>query len=39
MGYTPSYENKINIHVAGAYGDREATAKRWIKSWQRLSDA
>ena len=39
MGYTPSFENKINIHVAGAYGDREATAKRWIKSWQRLSDA
>jgi len=39
MGYDPSFENKINIHVAGAYGDREATAKRWIKSWQRLSDA
>ena len=39
MGYEPSFENKINIHVAGAYGDREATAKRWIKSWQRLSDA
>lgn len=39
MGYTPSFENKINIHVAGAYGDREATAKRWIKSWHRLSDS
>ena len=39
MGYAPSFENKINIHVAGAYGDREATAKRWIKTWQRLSDA
>ena len=38
MGFEPSFENKINIHVAGAYGDREATAKRWIKSWQRLSD-
>ena len=37
MGFEPSFENKINIHVAGAYGDREATAKRWIKSWQRLS--
>ena len=39
MGYEPSFHNKINIHVAGAYGDREATAKRWIKSWQRLSDS
>jgi len=39
MGYDPSFHNKINIHVAGAYGDREATAKRWIKSWQRLSDS
>jgi UV DNA damage endonuclease len=39
MGYEPSFHNKINIHVAGAYGDREATAKRWIKTWQRLSDS
>ena len=37
MGYAPSFENKINIHIAGAYGDREATAKRWISSWHRLS--
>jgi len=39
MGYEPSFENKINIHVAGVYGDREATAKRWIKTWRRLSDS
>ena len=39
MGYTPSFENKINIHVAGVYGDREATAKRWIRAWYRLSDS
>ena len=39
MGYAPSFENKINIHVAGVYGDREATAKRWIKTWRRLSDS
>jgi len=38
MGYEPSFENKINIHVAGAYGDHAGTAKRWIKNWHRLSD-
>lgn len=38
MGFAPSFENKINIHVGGAYGDHEATAKRWIKNWHRLSD-
>ena len=37
MGYEPSYENKINIHVAGAYGDREATAKRWVNAYDLLS--
>ena len=38
MGYEPSFENKINIHVGGAYGDHAATAKRWIKTYHRLSD-
>tara|TARA_R110000782_G_scaffold43216_2_gene97659 strand:+ start:1626 stop:2678 length:1053 start_codon:yes stop_codon:yes gene_type:complete len=38
LGYTPSYDNKINIHIAGAYGDRESTAKRWINGYNRLSD-
>ena len=38
MGFEPSFENKINIHVGGAYGDHAATAKRWIKNWHRLSD-
>lgn len=38
MGYKPSFENKINIHVGGAYGDHDSTAKRWIKNWHRLSD-
>jgi len=38
MGYEPSFENKINIHVGGAYGNHEATAIRWIKNWHRLSD-
>ena len=39
MGYEPSFENKINIHVGGAYGNHEATAIRWIKNWHRLSDS
>ena len=39
MGYDPSFENKINIHIGGAYGGQyEATAERWIGAWNRLSD-
>ena len=39
MGFEPSFENKINIHVGGAYGGQfEETAKRWITGWHRLSD-
>jgi len=38
MGYTPSYDNAINIHMGGAYGDHDSTAKRWITAWHRLSD-
>ncbi len=39
MGFEPSFENKINIHVGGAYGGQfEETAKRWIAGWHRLSD-
>jgi len=38
MGFAPSYENKINIHVGGVYGDPEGTAYTWMKNWERLSD-
>jgi|TARA_R110002110_G_scaffold136874_1_gene321874 UV DNA damage endonuclease len=39
MGFDPSYENKINIHVGGSYGgDFEGTSARWIAGWHRLSD-
>jgi UV DNA damage endonuclease len=39
MGFEPSFENKINIHVGGAYGGQyKETAERWIAGWHRLSD-
>ena len=39
MGFEPSHENKINIHIGGAYGNHEGTAVRWIEGYNRLSDA
>jgi len=38
MGFEPSFENKINIHIGGMYGDAQATANRWINAWMTLSD-
>jgi len=37
MGLPESHESKINIHVGGVYGDFEATAKRWVEGFRRLS--
>jgi len=39
MGFAPSFENKINIHIGSAYGDKPATLQRWLHNWDRLSDA
>ena len=36
IGLTISPYNKINIHVGGAYGDKEAALKRWIENYNKL---
>ena len=38
MGYDPSPYNKINIHVGGAYGDKESTLKRFCDNFELLND-
>ena len=37
MGYPPSHENKVNIHIGGVYGDKEATLQRFVANFRRLS--
>ncbi len=37
MGLTPSHWNKINIHVGGTYGDKEATLIRFAQNFNLLS--
>ena len=37
IGLTISPYNKINIHVGGAYGDKQATLKRWVKNYNKLN--
>jgi UV DNA damage endonuclease len=39
MGFVPSFENKINIHIGATYNDKDATIARWLKNWDRLSDS
>lgn len=36
MGYDPSPYNKINIHVGGAYDDKEETLERFCKNFELL---
>ena len=38
MGFAPSFDNLINIHVGATYGDKATTVARWLKIWDRLSD-
>jgi UV DNA damage endonuclease len=39
MGFEPSFWNQINIHIGGAYGNKEAAMKQWISSWEKLSES
>ena len=39
MGFAPSFENKINIHVGATYNDKPATIARWLHNYDRLSDS
>ena len=36
FGFEPSNYNKINIHVGGAYGDKESTLTRFCKNFELL---
>ena len=39
MGFAPSFDNLINIHIGATYGDKPETIKRWLHNYARLSDA
>ena len=36
MGLSATVYNKINIHIGGSYGDKQATLKRWIDNYYEL---
>jgi UV DNA damage endonuclease len=36
MGLSATVYNKINIHIGGAYGDKQATLDRWISNYYKL---
>jgi UV DNA damage endonuclease len=38
MGLEPSHWNCLNIHVGGAYGDKEIASQRWCDNFSRLSE-
>ena len=38
MGLTPSHWNCLNIHVGGAYGDKDAATQRWCDNFSLLSE-
>jgi UV DNA damage endonuclease len=38
LGFEPSFENKINIHIGSTYGDKKKTIERWLRNYDKLSD-
>ena len=39
LGLSRTPYNKINIHIGGAYGDKESAMERFCKSFERLPDS
>jgi UV DNA damage endonuclease len=39
MGLSRTPYNKINIHLGGAYGDKEASMKRFVRNFPRLPES
>ncbi len=39
IGLSRTPFNKINIHIGGAYGDKEASMKRFVKNFPRLPES
>lgn len=39
MGFEPSYENTINIHVGASYGNKKETTKAFCANYNLLSDS
>ena len=37
MNLPATYDAPINIHIGGAYGDREVTAAQWVMNFKKLS--
>lgn len=38
LGFKTDFNSKINIHVGGAYKDKEKTAERFCKNYERLNE-
>jgi len=38
MGLSATHYNKINIHVGGAYGDKQSALDRWCSNFDKLSN-
>lgn len=39
MGFAPSFDNLINIHIGATYNDKPGTIARWLQNYDRLSDS